>query len=254
MQLDIEVDLDGTLIPGDAALLMIEMASGAGQRVVTSDLAVSQGMLKRLDGTAMVWVDAPEGALSLRYRATVEMSGPAAALDQLASAPLQALPGEVLPYLRPSRYCQADLFTDFTEQQFGTLDGGLKIQAIRNWIAEHVTYTSGSSDGATTAVETFAALKGVCRDFAHLTCTLARASGIPARYVSVYGADVAPQDFHAIAEVWLDGGWHPVDATDMGAPHEMAVIATGRDAADTAFMETAGWASLTRQNVRVRRV
>lgn len=254
MRLEIEVEITGTLAPDDAALLMIEVADGCGQRVVTSEFSAPEARLARPDATSMVWAMVPASALSLRYCATVELSRIAAPIDTLHAAPLPSLPADVLPYLRPSRYCQADLFTDFVAQNFGALDGGTKVRAIRDWVAQHVTYAPGSSDATTTAVETFATLQGVCRDFAHLTCTLIRAAGIPARYASVYGADVTPQDFHAIAEVWLDGAWHPVDATDMGAPHQMAVIATGRDAADTAFMETAKWASLTAQSVGVRRV
>ena len=62
---------------------------------------------------------------------------------------------------------------------------------------------SGSSTSATTALESFVQRKGVCRDYAHVLITLARASGIPARIASVYALGVDPQDFHAVAEVFL---------------------------------------------------
>ncbi len=57
--------------------------------------------------------------------------------------------------------------------------------------------------------------------------TLARASGIPARYVSVFAPRVEPQDFHAVAEVFLadpggqGGTWQLVDATGMADPAEI---------------------------------
>ena len=42
-------------------------------------------------------------------------------------------------------------------------------------------------------------------------------------------------DFHAVAETFVDGAWRVVDATCL-APRQTPVrIATGRDAADTAF-------------------
>src|SRR3546814_5329824 len=47
-----------------------------------------------------------------------------------------------------------------------------------------------------------------------------RAAHIPARMASVYALRVAPQDFHAVAEVYLDGDWHMVDATGMTRPAE----------------------------------
>jgi len=37
----------------------------------------------------------------------------------------------------------------------------------------------------------------------------------------------------------------------MSTPGNFAVIASGRDAGDVAFMETAGWATVVRQEVRV---
>ena len=77
------------------------------------------------------------------------------------------------------------------------------------------------------------------------------AGGVPARYVSGYSPGVTPPDFHACAEVWLDGGWQLVDPTGMSTPDTFAVIAAGRDASDVAFMETAGMANVMFQDVRV---
>ncbi|GAB5448401.1 transglutaminase-like domain-containing protein [Gymnodinialimonas sp.] len=253
MRLSIDVALNSTLSAHDAALLMVDVVSGDGQVVVTSDLAVDQGTLTRVGDTGMVWARVPGTALALRYRAEIDITRRATGLEGLQASPPETLLAEVLPYLRPSRYCPSDMFADFTAQQFGTLAGGAKIAAIRDWVAGNLSYIPGSSNGTTTAAETFCTRQGVCRDFTHMLCTLARAAQIPSRYASAYGAEVAPQDFHAIAQVWLEGAWHPVDATNMGAPHEMAVIATGRDAADVAFMETAHWAQLDFLRVAVSR-
>ncbi|MFC3616754.1 transglutaminase family protein, partial [Lutimaribacter marinistellae] len=88
----------------------------------------------------------------------------------------------------------------------------------------------------------------------HLVCALSRASGIPARYASVYGLGVDPQDFHAVAQVWLDGDWHLVDATQMCSTAEMVMIGVGRDAFDAPFMETEDEANLLAQTVAVSRI
>ena len=81
--------------------------------------------------------------------------------------------------------------------------------------------------------------------------TLARASAIPARMVSVYALGVTPADFHAVAEVFLDGGWHLVDATGMSRVDATARIGVGRDAADIAFMTVYGRAQYNAQRVDV---
>ena len=76
----------------------------------------------------------------------------------------------------------------------------------------------GSSDATTTAVDAFVSRHGVCRDFAHLMASFARAAGIPARLVSAYAWRLEPPDFHAVVEVWLDGGWHWSIATASPRP------------------------------------
>ena len=47
-------------------------------------------------------------------------------------------------------------------------------------------------------------------------------------------------DFHAVAEAHVDGAWHVVDATRLAPRSSMVRIATGRDAADIAFMTVSG--------------
>ena len=73
-----------------------------------------------------------------------------------------------------------------------------------------------------------------------------RGRNLPARFVSVYAPGLKPMDFHAVAEVYVDGRWLLLDATGLAARDAMARICTGRDASDTAFMTTlAGRTRLT---------
>ena len=94
---------------------------------------------------------------------------------------------------------------------------------------------------------------GICRDYAHLMITLARASGMPARMVNVYAPDVTPPDFHAVAEVFVGGEWRLVDATGIAEPDTMVRIGVGRDAADVAFLLVYGASELRKQKVAVKR-
>ena len=55
----------------------------------------------------------------------------------------------------------------------------------------------------------------------------------------------------AVAQVWLSGAWHFVDATGMCRANSLALIAVGRDACEVAFMETASEARMLRQVVQV---
>ena len=55
---------------------------------------------------------------------------------------------------------------------------------------------------------------------------------------SVYAPGLVPMDFHAVAEVLLDGQWYVVDGTGLAPRPSMVRIASGRDAADTAFLDS----------------
>ncbi|MET0179657.1 MAG: transglutaminase family protein [Novosphingobium sp.] len=192
-----------------------------------------------------------QGAFVAEYHAKVRIERMLAPIKDMTAVPTHLLPGETVQYLMDSRYCPADRFQSFVCAEFGQLCGGPQILAMRDWIADHFTYAAGSSDSNTTALDSFVERRGVCRDFAHMMITLARAAAIPARFASVYAPKVQPQDFHAVAEVFLgqpngdgsDGGaWHLVDATGMAEPGDIAKIGIGRDAADASFLTSYGQA------------
>jgi transglutaminase-like putative cysteine protease len=160
-----------------------------------------------------------------------------------------------------SRYCQADRMQGFVQDEFGRLEGGARIVAMRDWIAQHFRYEPGSSNSTTTALDSFVERRGICRDYAHVMICLARASTIPARYVSCYAPGVDPPDFHAVAEVFLadktvpgGGAWHIVDATGMADPSKTVKIGIGRDAADVSFLTSFGFSRFEESMVEVREV
>ena len=101
-------------------------------------------------------------------------------------------------------------------------------------------YVPGSSDPIDGAADTLLAGEGVCRDYAHLVVALLRAVNVPARIVSVYAPGLYPMDFHAVAEAFVEGNWRVVDATLLAPRQTLVRIATGRDAADTAFLDNHG--------------
>src|SRR5439155_27292889 len=72
---------------------------------------------------------------------------------------------------------------------------------------------------------------------AHLVVALLRAVKVPSRMVSVYAPGLFPMDFHAVAEAFVEGQWHVVDGTLLGPRQAVVRIATGRDAADIAFLD-----------------
>ncbi len=255
MRLNIEVALDYHFARATDVLLALEVAQMPDQKLIEDRLTIDgAGPLRPIAGEEGIgrrtWLRA-QGPFRAVYRAIVDVERPVETIDALAITPLRALPAEMVPYLWPSRYCEADRFEAFVEREFASVEGGAKLTTMAEWIRDHVDYRHGTSDSSTTAVDTFVSRQGVCRDFAHLLATFARAAGVPARLVSAYALKLEPPDFHALVEVWLDDGWRLIDATGLARPEGIARICVGRDATDIAFMTSFGPAEMIEQRVSV---
>ncbi len=204
-----------------------------------------------------IWLNS-NGRFEVAYSASVELDRMLSPISQRDRVAPHHLPAEAVKYLFDSRYCQGDRMQSFVQDEFGELAGGARIMAMHGWIADNFTYTPGSSNASTTAVDSFIERRGVCRDYAHVMVTLARASGIPARFVSCYAPQVTPPDFHAVAEVFLSdptteggGAWYLIDATNMANAEDIVKIGVGRDAADVSFMTTFGLSDFLYSEVKV---
>lgn len=258
MRLRIDVALDYHFPDAADVLLAVEVAPLSDQVLIEDLLTVAgAGPLRPIaadDGIGRrTWLRA-EGPFNAVYRAVVDVDRTLAPIDPLEIVPPRELPAEAVHYLWPSRYCESDRFESFVQRRFGDIEGGAKVTAMAEWIRAEMDYVPGSSDGTTTAADAFVARRGVCRDYAHLLASFARAAGVPARLVSAYAWQLDPPDFHALVEVWLGGGWHLVDATGLAPLEGIARIGVGRDATDIAFMTSFGAAEMNDQRVTVTRV
>jgi len=216
-------------------VLSVEPALTAGDLTVERFEVRSEGavleprLLLAEHGARLQRVRVPTGQLSVSYEAHV--------VRPSKTSIQQASDVELLTYLRPSRFCPSDRLAGLANTEFGALPRGrARAEAVVAWVAQRLSYISGSSGPLDTAVDTLLSGEGVCRDYAHLVVTLARALELPARFTSVYAPGLNPMDFHAVAEIHLDGTWYVFDATGLAPRSSLVRIATGRDAADTAFL------------------
>ena len=240
-------------------LLQFEAAAIPEQRVLASHCEMSKAehiarVSAQDDIGERIWLQV-DGRFEVTYTARVEIKRLLANIASLGRLEPHELPAETVQYLFDSRYCPADRFQPFVEAEFGGSEGGARVLAIRDWIAGNFRYEQVSTT-ETTALDSFVERRGICRDYAHVLVTLARASAIPARYVSCYSPGVDPPDFHAVAEVFLadptipgGGAWHLVDATGMADPADTVKIGVGRDAADVSFMTVFGEAAFEDKKV-----
>ena len=261
MAIDIQVSFSFSTDQETDVLLQFEAAIIPEQTLLSHDTQMTNAIhFARVPAEDeigdRIWIRT-NGRYEVNYTASVEVNRLLADIATLERLPPHLLPGEAIQYMMDSRYCPADRFQSFVEAEFGDCSGGARIVAIRDWIAGNFAYTPGSSDGSTTALDSFVERRGVCRDYAHVMITLARASGIPARYVGAFAPGVTPQDFHALAEVFLadatgqGGTWHLVDATGMADPAKTVKIGVGRDAADVSFLTSFGMSEFLEKQVSV---
>jgi transglutaminase-like putative cysteine protease len=205
-------------------------------------------------------VNVPAGVNSVRFTNTalVRDSGQPDAFDPDARQrdPTE-LPFSTLQYLLPSRYCEVDSeLLSFAWNRFGhTPTGWQRVQAICDFVHDHITFDYQSARATRTAVDGFRERVGVCRDFTHLAVTLCRCMNIPARYTTGYLGDIgvppvpSPMDFSAWFEVFLGDRWYTFDARHNERRIGRIVMARGRDAGDVPITMAFGANSLWRFEV-----
>jgi transglutaminase-like putative cysteine protease len=240
LQRSVTADIDLDVIEPGRVVFQIAVAKSPG-------LIVDETFTITLDGTPIVphevvgvtgtrfHVVEPGGAgkLLLSYRATA---------TGRADAP-EVVEAELIEYLRPSRYAESDKLAFIADREFSSLTTADELLAgVAAWVGGHLSYVSGSSDPIDGSVDTYLLGQGVCRDYAHLVVAFLRARNVPARLVAVYAPGLSPMDFHAVAEAFVDGQWRVVDGTLLAPRSSLLRIATGRDAADTAFLDSFGGA------------
>ena len=248
----IDATLDYQVQQDTHFLFNLEAAHHSSQRIVEEEFSVTPAVkLHRFTdeskGNRFVRFDAGPGPVTVRYKAKVELVRRKQSRSGLTQADINALPDAALHYLLPTRCCESDLRSRVAQQQFGSIEPGVKrVEAVVDWVHDNVNYMLGSSDATTTAQQVFVQRSGVCRDFAHLAITFCRALNIPARLVVGYVEfEEPPQDFHAIFEAWLGDRWVLFDPTKMAPVEKLVRVGSGRDAKDVAFATLFGAAYMT---------
>jgi len=230
-EIEVEVDAPTTLD------FQVTVARRSGVNVRESLAVTSNGReiqpreILGEHGTRIHTLQADEGNVALSYSATVVGHA-----DPETGSDI-----DTITYLRPSRYAEADKFFGFAATEFQQYGASRTLlEKVSSWVGTRLNYVPGSSDPIDGAADTVLAGSGVCRDYAHLVIALLLALNVPARLVAVYAPGCQPMDFHAVAEAFVDGAWRVVDATCLAPRQSMVRIATGRDAADTAFLDNHG--------------
>ncbi len=112
------------------------------------------------------------------------------------------------------------------------------LQALNEWTYTHIYFKTDVTDVNTILDEVIEKRHGVCQDFTHLFCALARQNGVPTRYVSGYlhqgNGFFGDSQMHAWAEAYVPKiGWIGFDPTNnLLANTNHIKIAHGKDYTD----------------------
>jgi transglutaminase-like putative cysteine protease len=195
---------------------------------------------------------APRGRIRIFSDALINDTGKPDVFARAAQTHVEALPEDTLPYLLGSRYCETDKLSTIAWQLFSNAPtGGDRVQAICDFVHNHVTFGYQYADPTKTAWDVYNQRAGVCRDFAHLAVAFCRCMNIPARYCTGYLGDIgvpavdSPMDFSGWFEAYLGGYWYTFDARHNTPRIGRVVLARGRDAADVAISTAFGSSALT---------
>jgi transglutaminase-like putative cysteine protease len=165
--------------------------------------------------------------------------------------PHEAVPWEVLggddvrdqhvEWLTPT--ARTTLDEELAEQAAGFAGASEPRAAARlicDFVHQSIEYVPGATAVHASVADVWNERKGVCQDLAHVSVSLLRACGIPARYVSGYlhpvpdarvGEPTAGES-HAWVE-WWDGGWTSYDPTnDVPVGERHVLVGRGRDYGD----------------------
>lgn len=232
--LDIPVEVAGNLAISVA--VAAHLASTETLTVTASDgSAVAHHVIELDRGTRLHVLDAPADRVTVTYDAQVGLT--TAVAERVSEV-------DAFHYVLPSRYCPSDRLEGFAATEFGTIESAAeRARRIVSWVHDRLSYEPGTTTATDDALTPLLTGRGVCRDYAHLVAALARAVGMPARYVSVYAPGLSPMDAHAVVEIAVDGVWHVFDATRLAPRASMVRIGTGRDAADVAILSGLGGVS-----------
>jgi transglutaminase-like putative cysteine protease len=200
---------------------------------------------------------APQGRIKITSTAVVRDCGePDVVALSAQQHSIQDLPEEALVFLLGSRYCDTEKFAEVAWGLFGrTPMGWGRVQAICDFVHNHITFGYEHARATKTAWEAFNERRGVCRDYAHLAIALCRSMNIPARYCTGYLGDIgmpppyAPGDFAAWFEAYLGGRWYTFDPRNNVPRIGRVLMARGRDAIDVAITTTFGPNTLARFEV-----
>jgi len=138
---------------------------------------------------------------------------------------------EIREYLLSNAYLNIDdpliqkVVREVTQESSNSWEKALR---LRDWVSQNIVFDAGIVFAPSN--EVIRQRRGTCVSFAVLLATLARAAGLPARFILGYAYVNGVWGGHAWTELYLAGTWLPFDAAlpspDIADAARVAIVAT----------------------------
>jgi transglutaminase-like putative cysteine protease len=209
----------------------------ASQRALSWSIVAPGRRLEQIDAygniSHLLTIEQPHREIQIVVRGVVETADTEGRQDDGPLSPLAFLAPTALT-------APDDELKAFAHQALQhAKDPRARAHALAQAVFRAVRYKPGTSDVQDSAAVALKSGEGVCQDHAHVYIASARASGMPARYVSgyLYTGDTNEAASHAWVDVWLgtEIGWQSLDVTHQRpAVRNYCRLAVGRDYLDAA--------------------
>lgn len=179
---------------------------------------ITSNAVKQFQKTVNIKQDGICGPVTLGYMYDYGKSHVAGSTTVKATTTttVECIPTDIQQYLKATKNCQSTdkVIVSAARAIIGT-STSLKDKATKifNWVRDNTSYTfySNTKYGAKKA---YTVRLMNCCDMAHLCNALARAVGIPARYLHVSAKFSSGTYGHVVSQLYYGGKWYNADATD----------------------------------------
>ena len=151
-----------------------------------------------------------DGSLTIQAARRVPAAG------KEGTRPLGETPADLVDFMGSSSMIQADapeIAAVAKEVAGGQTNAWKAAQSLERWVCDSITKKNMNVAFAS-ALEVCKTREGDCTEHAVLLAALCRAAGIPARVVMGVEYLYGIWGGHAWDEVWIEGDWYPLDATN----------------------------------------
>ncbi len=211
-KLVLEITESGRITISEGDLKWVKINITAPQQASYQQVTYSNELVQDEIGNNFVYIYEKNPGLAVDYVSKANVLVNARKTTFIPAS--YTIPDDVKVFLEPTENIQSDnpqIISIAESVTKGSRSDFEKVAKLAIWVNDYLTYDLSYSSVILDAVEVLGTKEGVCAEYTTLFVALARASDIPARYVSGFAYGENGWEEHAYSEVYL-GEWVPVDA------------------------------------------